>query len=294
MSDLVLDKFVLDKRRPNISFEFFPPKNEEMEQKLWHAVSQLKDLNPYFVSVTYGAGGSTRERTHQTIKKIIDETRLKPAAHLTCVASSKDEIQQILENYWKIGVRHIVALRGDMNASSPNYQLHKDGYQYASDLVEGIRKSGMDFEISVAGYPEKHPEASNLDEDIDNLKRKIDAGANRIITQFFFNPDSFFRFVDKCLDCGINVPILPGILPVSNVKQAKHFAKMCGTSIPKWMDKIFEGLDEKQDARQIIAGIVACEIARVLYEKGVNDFHFYTLNRCELTLAICHVLGVRT
>jgi methylenetetrahydrofolate reductase (NADPH) len=294
MSDLVLDKFVLDKRRPNISFEFFPPKNEEMEQKLWHAVLQLKDLNPYFVSVTYGAGGSTRERTHQTIKKIIDETRLKPAAHLTCVASSKDEIHEILENYWRIGVRHIVALRGDMNASSANYQLREDGYQYASDLVAGIRKSGMDFEISVAGYPEKHPEAGSLDEDIDNLKRKIDAGANRIITQFFFNPDSFFRFVDKCLDRGINVPILPGILPVSNVKQAKHFAKMCGTSIPKWMDKIFEGLDEKQDARQIIAGIVACEIARVLYEKGVNDFHFYTLNRCELTLAICHVLGLRT
>jgi methylenetetrahydrofolate reductase (NADPH) len=289
-----ISDIALDRRRPNISFEFFPPKNDEMEARLWNAILELKNLTPNFVSVTYGAGGSTRERTHHTIKKIIDETRLKPAAHLTCIAASKDEIQQVIENYWQIGVRHIVALRGDMNASSPNYQLHPDGYKYASELVEAIRKTpGMDFEISVAGYPEKHPDALNLDEDIDNLKRKIDAGANRIITQFFFNTDAFLRFVDKCLDRGIKVPIIPGILPVSNVKQTRHFAKMCGATIPKWMDKIFEDLGEKQEARQIVAGIVACEIARVLYDRGVNDFHFYTLNRCELTSAICHVLGVR-
>ena len=284
---------VLGKRDVNISFEFFPPKNDEMDQKLWQAISELKNLNPNFVSVTYGAGGSTRERTHQTIKKIITETDLKPAAHLTCIAASKSEIHEILENYWKIGVRHLVALRGDMPASSPNYQLHPDGYQYANELIEGIRKTDMNFEISVAGYPEKHPEAKSLDEDIDNLKRKVDAGANRIITQFFFDTDAYFRFVDKCQSRGINIPIVPGILPVTNVKQTKHFAKMCGAKIPKWMDKVFETLDEKRSTRKLVAGIVAAEICRSLYNNGVNDFHFYTLNRCELTSAICHVLGVR-
>jgi methylenetetrahydrofolate reductase (NADPH) len=288
-----LAEVVLNKREINVSFEFFPPKNEEMERKLWHAISELKNLKPNFVSVTYGAGGSTRERTHQTIKRIITETDLKPAAHLTCVAASKDEIHEILENYWQSGVRHLVALRGDMPASTPNYQLHPNGYQYGSELVAGIRKTNMDFEISVAGYPEKHPEAKSLDEDIDNLKRKVDAGANRIITQFFFDCDAYFRFVDKCRKRGIEVPIVPGILPVSNVKQTKHFAKMCGAKIPTWMDNLFENLDEKQDTRQLIAGIVATELCRILHNKGVDDFHFYTLNRADLTLAICHVLGVR-
>jgi methylenetetrahydrofolate reductase (NADPH) len=263
-----------------------------MEMRLWDAVSNLKNLNPSFVSVTYGAGGSTRERTHQTIKRIIDQTHLKPASHLTCVAASKEEIAEILHNYWQIGVRHIVALRGDMPASSPNYQLHPNGYKYANELVAGIKKAG-DFEISVAGYPEKHPEAKNFDEDIDNLKRKVDAGATRIITQFFFDADAYFSFVEKCQKRQINVPIVPGILPVSNVKQTKHFAKMCGAKIPKWMDEIFENLDEKQDTRQLIAGIVATELCRILHDAGINDFHFYTLNRFELTSAICHVLGVR-
>jgi len=288
-----LEAVVLNNREINVSFEFFPPKNDEMEQKLWQAVSSLKSLKPSFVSVTYGAGGSTRERTHHTIKRIIKETTLKPAAHLTCVAASKAQIHEILENYWESGVRHLVALRGDMPASSPNYQLHPDGYKYGSELVEGIRKTKMDFEISVAGYPEKHPEAKSIDEDIDNLKRKVDAGANRIITQFFFDADAYFRFVDKCQKRGINIPIVPGILPVSNVKQTKHFAKMCGAKIPKWMDKIFENLDEKHDTRQLIAGVVATELCRILHNKGINDFHFYTLNRWELTSAICHVLGVR-
>jgi methylenetetrahydrofolate reductase (NADPH) len=263
-----------------------------MEEKLWDAISNLKNLKPNFVSVTYGAGGSTRERTHQTIKRIIDETTLKPASHLTCIAASKDEIDEILRNYWQIGVRHIVALRGDMPASSPNYQLRADGYQYANELVAGIKKFA-DFEISVAGYPEKHPEAKSLDEDIDNLKRKVDAGASRIITQFFFDSDVYFSFVEKCQKRGINVPIVPGILPVTNVKQAKHFAKMCGAKIPKWMDKIFENMDEKQETRQLIAGIVATELCRILHNQGVNDFHFYTLNRADLTSAICHVLGIR-
>jgi methylenetetrahydrofolate reductase (NADPH) len=288
-----LAEVVLSKREINVSFEFFPPKNEEMEKKLWNAISELKNLKPNFVSVTYGAGGSTRERTHQTIKRIINETDLKPAAHLTCVAASKAEIHEILESYWQSGVRHLVALRGDMPASTPNYQLHPDGYKYASELVEGIRKTNMDFEISVAGYPEKHPEAKSLDEDIDNLKRKVDAGANRIITQFFFDCDAYFYFVDKCRSRGIEVPIIPGILPVSNVKQTKHFAKMCGAKIPAWMNNLFENLDEKQDTRLLIAGIVATELCRILHNKGVDDFHFYTLNRADLTLAICHVLGVR-
>jgi len=287
-----LEEVVLNTRELSVSFEFFPPKTDEMEEQLWKAISKLKSLKPNFVSVTYGAGGSTRERTHHTIKRIIDETDLKPASHLTCIAASKEEINEILRNYWKIGVRHIVALRGDMPASSPNYQLRKDGYQYASELVEGIKKIA-DFEISVAGYPEKHPEAKNIDEDIDYLKRKVDAGASRIITQFFFDADVYFSFVEKCRKRGINVPIVPGILPVTNVKQTKHFAKMCGAKIPKWMDQIFENLDEKQETRHLIAGIVATELCRILHNGGVNDFHFYTLNRAELTSAICHVLGVR-
>ncbi len=288
-----LEEVVLSKRELNVSFEFFPPKTDEMEVKLWEVISKLKNLKPSFVSVTYGAGGSTRERTHHTIKHIIDETDLKPAAHLTCVGSSKEEIHQVLENYWQIGVRHIVALRGDMPASSPNYQLHPDGYKHANELIDAIRKTNMNFEISVAGYPEKHPEAKSLDEDMDNLKRKVDAGANRIITQFFFDADAYFSFVDKCQSRGIKIPIVPGILPVSNVKQTKHFAKMCGAKIPKWMDQIFENLDERQETRQLIAGVVATELCRILHKQGIDDFHFYTLNRSDLTSAICHVLGVR-
>lgn len=287
-----IKEIFLNRREINVSFEFFPPKNDEMEEKLWTAISKLENLNPSFVSVTYGAGGSTRERTHQTIKKIITETDLKPASHLTCIAASKEEIHEILRNYWEMGVRHIVALRGDMPSSTPNYQLHPDGYQYANELVAGIKKIA-DFEVSVAGYPEKHPEAKSLNEDIDNLKRKVDAGADRIITQFFFDSDVYFAFVEKCHKAGINVPIVPGILPVSNVKQVKHFSKMCGAKIPEWMEDIFNGLDERQETRHLIAGIVAVESCRILHNGGVNDFHFYTLNRAELTEAICHVLGVK-
>ena len=292
-----LEEVVLNQRKLNISFEFFPPKNDEMEEKLWQSISLLKHLDPHFVSVTYGAGGSTRERTHHTIARIINETNLKPASHLTCVGASIMEIEKILINYWEIGVRHIVALRGDMPASSPNYQLHPDGYKYANQLVEAIAKlksRNIDFEISVAGYPEKHPEAISLQQDIDNLKRKVDAGANRIITQFFFDSEVYLRFVDICHKNKIFVPIVPGILPVTNVKQAKHFAKMCGANIPKWMENIFMGLDERVETRNLVAGIVATEMCRILHNFGVNDFHFYTLNRSELTMAICHVLGVKT
>ncbi len=286
-----LEEVILNKRELNVSFEFFPPKTEEMEIRLWESISKLKNLNPNFVSVTYGAGGSTRERTHNTIKKILEETTLKPASHLTCVAASKDEIHEIVKNYWEMGVRHIVALRGDMPATSPNYQLRKDGYQYANELISGIKKIA-DFEISVAGYPEKHPEAKSFDIDIDNLKRKVDAGASRVITQFFFDTDAYFSFVEKCQKRGINVPIVPGILPVTNVKQTKHFAKMCGAKIPDWMSRIFAGLDESEETRKMIAGIVAVEQCRILHNGGVDDFHFYTLNRADLTCAICHVLGV--
>lgn len=287
-----LEEIVLSRREINVSFEFFPPKNNEMEERLWHAITALKNLNPAFVSVTYGAGGSTRERTHNTIRKILHDTNLKPASHLTCVGASKAEIDEIAKNYWQMGVRHIVALRGDISASFPNYQLKEDGYQYANELVYGLKKIA-DFEISVAGYPEKHPEASSLEVDIENLKRKVDAGANRIITQFFFDTDLYLRFVDKCRKANINLPIVPGILPVSNVKQVKHFAKMCGTNIPKWMSEVFENLDEKEETRKLIAAIVAVEQCRILHNSGINDFHFYTLNRSDLTLAICHILGIK-
>ena len=287
-----LEEVVLSQREINVSFEFFPPKTEEMEEKLWAAIEKLRNLKPSFVSVTYGAGGSTRERTHNTIKKILHETLLKPASHLTCVGASKEEIHEVAQNYWDMGVRHIVALRGDMPASSPSYQLHPNGYKYANELVAGLKKIG-DFEISVAGYPEKHPEAKSFDEDIDNLKRKIDAGATRVITQFFFDTDAYFAFVERCQARGINVPIVPGILPVTNAKQVKHFAKMCGAAIPRWLADMLIGLDEKEETRKLIAAIVAVEQCRILHNGGVNDFHFYTLNRAELTTAICHVLGVR-
>jgi len=287
-----LEEIVLSRRELRVSFEFFPPKNEEMEERLWKVITDLQVLNPSFVSVTYGAGGSTRERTHNTIKKILQDTNLRPASHLTCVGASKAEIEEIAKNYWAMGVRHIVALRGDVSASAPSYQLHLDGYKYANELVLGIKKIA-DFEISVAGYPEGHPEAISFEADIDHLKRKVDAGASRIITQFFFDTDLYFRFIDKCHKAGINVPIVPGILPVSNVVQVKHFAKMCGATIPKWMSEIFVGLDEKDETRKLIAAIVAVEQCRILHNAGIDDFHFYTLNRSELTLAICHVLGIK-
>ncbi len=287
-----LEEIIAHKRDINVSFEFFPPKTEEMEEKLFKSIKSLEPLNPKFVSVTYGAGGSTRERTHQTIRRILKETNLSPASHLTCIGASKSEVKKIAQDYWDIGVKHIVALRGDMPASSSNYQLRPDGYQYADELVAGL-KEVANFEISVAGYPEKHPEAKSLDEDIGYLKRKVDAGASQIITQFFFDTDSYLEFVDKCRTKGINVPIIPGILPVSNVKQIKHFAKMCGTKIPKWMSDLFNNLDNHENTRKTIAAVVAIEMCRILHNQGVNDFHFYTLNRSDLTKAVCHVLGVR-
>ncbi|MCZ8134809.1 MAG: methylenetetrahydrofolate reductase [NAD(P)H] [Porphyrobacter sp.] len=275
-----------------VSFEFFPPKSEKMEAQLWDAVTQLKPLAPSFVSVTYGAGGSTRERTHATVARIIAEAKLPAAAHLTCVAASKAEIREVAEHYWEAGVRHIVALRGDAGEPGAPFTPHPEGYASAAELVAGL-KAIAPFEISVAAYPETHPDAASAQADIDNLKRKLDAGATRAISQFFFSAETFFRFRDQCAAAGIDAPILPGILPVTNVAQARKFAAACGAAIPAWMDGLFEGLDEMPAARQLVAATVAAELCRRLYAGGVRDFHFYTLNRPELAYAICHLLGKR-
>ncbi len=274
------------------SFEFFPPKTENMEVKLWEAVQELAPLQPSFVSVTYGAGGSTRERTHSTVARIIAEAHLPAAAHLTCVAASKAEIREVAEQYWEAGVRHIVALRGDAGEPGAPFVPHPEGYASAAELVAGL-KDIADFEISVAAYPETHPDADCPQSDLDNLKRKLDAGASRAISQFFFSADTFFRFRDAAAKAGIDAPILPGILPVTNVAQARKFAGACGAKIPAWMDGLFEGLDERPAARQLVAATVAAELCRRLYAGGVRDFHFYTLNRADLAYAICHMLGMR-
>ncbi len=275
-----------------VSFEFFPPKSEKMEAQLWDAVTQLAPLAPSFVSVTYGAGGSTRERTHATVARIIGEAGLPAAAHLTCVAATKAEIREVAEHYWEAGVRHIVALRGDAGEPGAPFTPHPEGYASAADLVAGL-KDIADFDISVAAYPETHPDADCPQSDIDNLKRKLDAGASRAISQFFFSAETFFRFRDQCAAAGIDAPILPGILPVTNVAQARKFAGACGAAIPAWMDGLFEGLDEQPAARQLVAATVAAELCRRLYAGGVRDFHFYTLNRPDLAYAICHLLGKR-
>ncbi|KEO87958.1 5,10-methylenetetrahydrofolate reductase [Erythrobacter sp. JL475] len=275
-----------------VSFEFFPPKSEKMEAQLWDAVQQLKPLDPSFVSVTYGAGGSTRERTHATVARIIAEAKLPAAAHLTCVGASKAEIREVAEHYWEAGVRHIVALRGDAGEPGAPFVPHPEGFASAAELVKGLKEIA-DFEISVAAYPETHPDADCPQADIDNLKRKLDAGATRAISQFFFSADTFFRFRDELAKNGIEQPVLPGILPVTNVAQARKFAGACGAQIPEWMDGLFEGLDERPAARQLVAATVAAELCRRLYAGGVRDFHFYTLNRPELAYAICHMLGKR-
>jgi methylenetetrahydrofolate reductase (NADPH) len=276
----------------DVSFEFFPPKSAKMEEQLWEAVTQLQPLAPKFVSVTYGAGGSTRERTHATVARIIAEAGLPAAAHLTCVAASKAEIREVAEQYWEAGVRHIVALRGDAGEPGAPFTPHPEGFASAAELVTGLKEIA-DFEVSVAAYPETHPDAVSPQDDIDNLKRKLDAGATRAISQFFFSPETFFRFRDACASAGIDAPILPGILPVTNVAQARKFASACGAHIPAWMDGLFEGLDERPGARQLIAATIAAELCRRLYAGGVRDFHFYTLNRPELAYAICHLLGKR-
>jgi len=278
--------------RPSVSFEFFPPNTEKMEATLWKSIERLAELEPRFVSVTYGADGSTRERTHAAVERIIAETELTPAPHLTCVGASRGEIDDIARDYWEMGVRHLVALRGDAPRDSGAYKPHPDGYAYASDLVAGLRKVA-DFDISVAAYPEVHPEAPDAAFDLDNLKRKLDAGATRAITQFFFDVELYLRFRDRCAGAGIESSIVPGILPISRFPQLERFAKMCGASVPDWLRDRFDGLEDDMDTRQLIAANVAIEQVRALQQEGIDEFHFYTLNRSELTYAICHALGVR-
>ena len=276
-----------------VSFEFFPPKTEEMEKTLWDSIERLAPLGPSFVSVTYGAGGTTRERTHNTVARIVRDTALKPAAHLTCVAATRAEIDEVIRDYWDAGIRHIVALRGDpQTGAGTAYQPHPGGYATTPDLVAGIRRAG-DFEVSVSAYPEKHPESPDIDADIELLKRKVDAGATRAITQFFFENDFYFRYLDKAQAAGISIPIVPGIIPVLNFKQAASFAARCGTHVPQWLADRFAGLDDDPATRKLIAAAIAAEQVTDLIDRGVTDLHFYTMNRADLVFAICHLVGVK-
>ncbi|GEO99071.1 methylenetetrahydrofolate reductase [NAD(P)H] [Methylobacterium haplocladii] len=277
-----------------VSIEFFPPKTDEMEKILWSSIERLAPLQPKFVSVTYGAGGSTRERTHNTVARMVKETSLKPAAHLTCVNATKPEIDEVVQSYWDAGVRHIVALRGDpADGVGSTYKPHPGGYAQSCDLVAGIKKIG-DFKVAVSAYPEVHPEAASLEADIDALKAKVDAGADQAITQFFFDNDVYFRYLDKVRAAGITIPIIPGILPVQNFKQAANFARRTGASVPYWLAARFEGLDNDVDTRRLVAAAVAAEQVIDLVDQGVNDFHFYSMNRSDLVYAICHILGLRS
>jgi methylenetetrahydrofolate reductase (NADPH) len=281
-------------KQPAISFEFFPPKTEEMERSLWDTIKRLTPLAPSFVSVTYGAGGSTRERTHSTIARILAETDLTPAAHLTCVGAARGEIDDIVGRYHDIGVRHIVALRGDpAGGIGTAYAAHPDGYRTSADLVAGIKRQHPDIEVSVSAYPEKHPESPDFDADIDVLQAKVDAGATRAITQVFFDNDLYLRYLDRVHARGIAIPIVPGIMPMHNFKQARNFVTRAGTSVPDWLAEKFEGLDDDAETRKLVAATVAADQVRKLTKQGVDTFHFYTMNRADLVFAICHLLGIR-
>ncbi|MDQ2070513.1 methylenetetrahydrofolate reductase [NAD(P)H] [Natronospira bacteriovora] len=281
-----------DDARLKVSFEFFPPRTEAMEKRLWEAVTTLAPLGPRFMSVTYGAGGSTRERTHNTVRRILHETNVTPAAHLTCVGASRDEVDAVARDYWAAGVRHLVALRGDPpEGVGQGFQPHPEGYANAAELVAGL-KAIADFDISVAAYPEVHPEAVSPEADLDNLRRKVDAGANRLITQYFFDVADFLRFRDRVSDAGITTPLVPGILPVSNFDTVARFSAACGARIPLWLERLFEGLDDDPATRQLVAATVASEQCLALQGEGIDEFHFYTLNRAELVKAICRMLGV--
>ncbi len=278
---------------PSVSFEFFPPKTVEAEASLWNTVERLAPLNPAFVSVTYGADGSTRERTHRVIERILKDTSLEPVPHLTCVGASRNDVNALADNYWKLGIRHLVALRGDPEGGAEaNYVPHDDGYAYASDLVSGLLRCHP-FELIVAAYPETHPQAVSAEADLENLRRKVDAGARRAITQFFFDNVVFLKFRDRVAAAGIDVEIIPGILPVTNYKTLVRFANLCGTSLPQSLADIFFGLDDDPTTRQQIAAHVAVSQAEALGREGVRNFHFYTLNRADLSYTVCHALGVR-
>ncbi len=277
---------------PSVSFEFFPPKTAEMEQKLWDSVQRLAPVKPRFVSVTYGAGGSTRERTHSIVKRMAEETDLNPAGHITCVAATRQEIDGVLKAYWDAGVKRIVALRGDPTAGiGARYEPHPDGYPYACDLIAGAMRIG-DFDVSVGCYPEVHPNAGSLKNEIDNLKRKLDAGATRAITQFFFYPDVYFRFVDAVRDAGVTAPIVPGIMLQSNFKGLQRMAKLCGATIPSRIAALYDGLDDDAETRDLVTAHVAADLCNRLAEQGVDQFHFYTMNRAGLSLSTCRLLGV--
>lgn len=275
-----------------VTFEFFPPKTEKMEERLWNAILELEPLQPEFVSVTYGAGGGTRKRTHATVKRILQETSLTPAAHLTCVADSRKNVLDVARDYWKAGIRHLVALRGDPPDGENEFQPHPDGFEGSVPLIQALREEVGPFDISAAGYPEVHPNATSPDADIDYLKRKVDAGANRIITQYFFENDMFLRFRDRAVKAGINVPIVPGIMPVSNFNTIAKFSAMCGATVPVWMERLFDGLDEDPESRRMVAATLASQQCLALQREGVNAFHFYTLNRAALTKNICRMLGI--
>ncbi len=278
---------------PAVSFEFFPPKNDTMAETLWASVTRLAPLGPRFVSVTYGAGGSTRERTHQTVQRILEHTDLKPAAHLTCVAATKAETDAIIRTYWQMGVRHIVALRGDaVEGPGMPFVAHPEGYASSADLVAGIKAIG-DFEIAVSAYPEKHPDSPSMEAEIDLLKAKVDAGATRAITQFFFDNAHYFRYLERVRKAGLTIEIVPGILPVQNFKQTAAFAARCGTQVPGWLAHRFEGLDADPDTRRLVAAAVAVEQVYDLFDQGVGEFHFYTMNKADLVFAIGHMLGLR-
>jgi|TARA_Y100000815_G_scaffold164043_1_gene148865 methylenetetrahydrofolate reductase (NADPH) len=276
----------------DVSFEFFPPKNATMNETLWQSVETLAPLGPRFASVTYGAGGSTRERTHQQVVRIQNEARIPAAAHLTCVEATREEVDEVARHYWDEGIRHIVALRGDAPDGQSQYAPHPGGYANAVELIAGLKKVA-DFEISVAAYPEVHPDSPDRQADLDNLKAKFDAGATRAITQFFFDPQCFFDFRDRAAAAGIDGEIVPGIMPVLSFAAVRRMSGLCGTAIPPWMEGLFDGLDDRPAARQLVSATIAAELCRRLYAGGVRQFHFYTLNRAELSYAICHMLGLR-
>lgn len=279
--------------QPRVSFEFFPPKTEALENQLWDAIRKLEPLNPSFVSVTYGAGGSTRHRTHRTVARIVKETTMKPAAHLTCVAAERDELDQVMDAYWGAGVRHIVALRGDPPGGVGGaFEPHPNGYASAAELVAGARRL-HDFEISVAVHPEKHPNSPSWEAEIDNFKRKLDAGATRGISQFFMEADTFLAFRDRLARAGVAAPVVPGIMPVTNYKGLVKMAQGCNAAVPHWLTTLFDGLDDDPETRRLCAAATTAELCARLASEGVEDFHFYTLNRADLTLAICRIIGVR-
>jgi methylenetetrahydrofolate reductase (NADH) len=287
-----LSELVSDTRPIEVSFEFSPPKTAEAEEGLWKAIRRLEPLAPSFVSVTYGAGGSTRERTHATVKRIVDETSLKPAAHLTCVGHSRDEIAEIVQGYWDAGIRHIVALRGDMPEMSGAYRPHERGYASTPDLIAGLLKIAP-FEISVSCYPECHPDSPSLAHDVELLKRKVDAGASRALGQFCFDSDAVARFRDRCVAAGIAVPVIPGVMPTTAFRGVERMAAKCGTKIPTWLTRAYAGLDDDVETRRIVASAVLAEQVQELRARGFSQVHFYTLNQANLTYAACRIMGLQ-